>query len=312
MINMKKKNRILIAGLMAIAVTGASTLAYFTSTLKLAGASDNDTRQQLSITNGKVEITGKIGNQDAPANYWYYDVARVSTDMAGTDMADNELSDNAKTQLKNWMKKTGDAPGKDITCDGDKAINADNKSWYVTKNLSPDILGVGEAIGERNAKAKVYDRITGAISQARPGDAFVLGYVAKNEENSSASEGLTITNSSTITTKVSIETDASSIDELKKLTDAGWKIYSKKSDSQDWKEVKVDNSVITGLPELSLPNKDDTETINLRIELPLGTKDTYQNAVTGGKSISNFDIRNLFKIKATQENNPGWNVDGTN
>ena len=97
---------------------------------------------------------------------------------------------------------------------------------------------------------------------------------------------------------------------MEKLTNAGWKIYSKKSADSDWTEVKVDNSVITGLPELSLPNKGNTETINLRIELPLGTDDTHQNGATGGYSISNFDIRNLFKIKATQENNPGWTTTG--
>ena len=52
---MKKKTRLLIAGLLGIAVTGASTLAYFTSTATVA-PNGGQVPLALNITNGTVQL----------------------------------------------------------------------------------------------------------------------------------------------------------------------------------------------------------------------------------------------------------------
>lgn len=53
--------------------------------------------------------------------------------------------------------------------------------------------------------------------------------------------------------------------------------------------------------------------LTIRFELPLLTENKYQdkNTVSSDAGDEGVDIRKLFTIVATQENNPGWNVDGT-
>ena len=53
--------------------------------------------------------------------------------------------------------------------------------------------------------------------------------------------------------------------------------------------------------------------LKIRFELPLLTKNKFQDAqtVADASDTDGVDIRNLFTVIATQENNPGWNVDGT-
>ena len=320
---MKKSTRLLIAGLMAISVTGASTLAYFTSGVSLGTGSTGDSQKELSIENGKVEISAEIGGEENAANFWYYDVARVSTDETN-----NGLDSTAKTTLYKWMNTDATSAIDEATLNTidttsspatlKDAVGLANTTYYVKKNLSPDILGVGVATEPRGARANVYDKVTGEITKARPGDAFVLGYVASDEGNATANEGLTITNTSTIKTKVRVS--ASSNDagkEISKLTKSGWKIYSKVSEGA-WKEITVSGTdgayVVNNLPEVTLGN--DQTSIYIRIELPLSTGNAYNSGsggfVSGNDKVDSFDVSKLFSITATQENNPGWKEDGSN
>lgn len=54
-----------------------------------------------------------------------------------------------------------------------------------------------------------------------------------------------------------------------------------------------------------------SQLVSVRLELPLTTGNAYQGAGDGTKTITDLNISNLFEIRATQENNPGWNEDGT-
>ena len=299
MINMKIKNRILIAGLMAIAVTGASTLAYFTSNVTIASNGDSSGALTLDITNGTVKITGKIGDgQDGTPN-WSYDVARYSTtdyDKLGT--------------LGNTVAG--------ITTTDKKATDITN---YENKHRSPDIIldGTGTTSYSVTSRAPIGTPITGKISKARPGDAFVLGQAVAG--GSETNVGLTIKNESTLTTKVDMGLSGSGsteqTDTFSALTNAGFKLYvgevgnSGPENVEEVSNVTTLNSKISSiLGNALVPNQ--TAKIYIRLELPLNTADTAQGKLVESGTISNFDLSKLFTIKATQENNPGWTTDGTN
>lgn len=83
---MNKRTRLMIAGLMLIAVTGASTLAYFTSEVKLNGTGSENLK--LSITNGIVNVEAAAGEENKPQ--WTYDTVSKdekdrSPDITGFD-----------------------------------------------------------------------------------------------------------------------------------------------------------------------------------------------------------------------------------
>lgn len=299
MINMKIKNRILIAGLMAIAVTGASTLAYFTSNVTIASNGDSSGVLTLDITNGTVKITGKIGDGKATTPNWSYDVARYST------TGYNELGTPGKTVAG-------------ITTTDNKATDIEN---YENKHRSPDIIldGTGTTSYSVTSRAPIGTPITGKISKARPGDAFVLGQAS--EGGSGTNVGLTIKNESTLTTKVDMGLSGSGsteqTDTFAALTNAGFKLYvgevgnSGPENVEEVSNVTTLNSKISSILGSALvPNQ--TAKIYIRLELPLNTADTAQNKSVESGTISNFDLSKLFTIKATQENNPGWTTDGTN
>ncbi|MGN9134788.1 hypothetical protein ACTNDG_04870 [Clostridium sp. HCP1S3_B4] len=296
---MKKKNRILIAGLMAIAVTGASTLAYFTKSREITANTGDKNPLELKITNGNVEVTGVIGDGGETPN-WSYDVARDSTEG-----------------YKDKLGQVGNIVA-GITTTANRATDITS---YENKHRSPDIEGLDASGKEDNvnnlSRWKIGTKVTGAISKARPGDAFVLGQAGKG---GTGKEGLVITNSSNLTVKIKLEVNDDAVTKdpvngdyvevIKSLQDAGWKLYINDREIEDAKKTNIETALGESSFVLS-PNEKNT--IKIRLEFPLTQGDTYQNAVTGGDSISNFDIRNLFKIKATQENNPGWTTkDGTN
>jgi len=191
---------------------------------------------------------------------------------------------------------------------------------------------------KRSTRANIGEAVKGEILLARPGDAFTLG--AANDANN---KGIEITNKSNITTKIAIMPKGSSSlgtatdvakAQLDYLANAGWKVYVKitrydstgtevqkdgtaiTSDSQkaQYKELTSENFTTLATAYAATDVKSgETVSINMRVELPLNTDNSMQDAVTGtGTTQKPFDITNLFDIVATQENNPGWNVSGSN
>lgn len=77
----KKSRKVIAAVLIGATVCASGTFAYFNSVLDLNSALDNGAlNKSLKITNGHVEITGKIGGAELSAvdHLWYYDVASKS------------------------------------------------------------------------------------------------------------------------------------------------------------------------------------------------------------------------------------------
>ena len=53
------------------------------------------------------------------------------------------------------------------------------------------------------------------------------------------------------------------------------------------------------------------QVVDVRLELPLATGNTYQNNAVATNAEQGFDISKIFEIRATQENNPGWEQNGS-
>ena len=98
-------------------------------------------------------------------------------------------------------------------------------------------------------------------------------------------------------------------EEVEKLFNAGWimKINGVKVTSTSELDTQL-NSVNNDLTN-KLKTQGSEAEIEIRLELPLTTDNTYQNSeISAG---SEFNIAGLFTIVATQENNPNWNEAGT-
>lgn len=178
---------------------------------------------------------------------------------------------------------------------------------YERTNASPDITGVAK---------KTYDGDTSGLERAtigasftdtniqytRPGDAIVLGTT-----NSSGQTGLLITNNSNITIKaqLNVVNDEVATTEITKLNNAGWKLYVNDT------EVNMGNLATGAQVDLATLASSKSQLVSVRLELPLTTGNAYQGAGDGTKTITDLNISNLFEIRATQENNSGWNEDGT-
>lgn len=184
---MKKKNRILIATLMAFAVTGASTYAYFTSTSDITANTGSDNPLRIDITNGTVNVTGVIGDGGATPN-WTYDVATGASD-------------------------------KDRSPDIDLNGSDTGKGWTGTVSGIP---------GDTLLRAPIGTGVSGEISNARPGDAFILGGAA------ASNKGLVVTNNSSLTVKVNVGIKdtaitgtgaAAYVTVIDNLQKAGWKLF---------------------------------------------------------------------------------------
>lgn len=298
---MKMKNRVLIAGLMAIAVSGASTFAYFTSNLTIPGDSATNPLE-LNITNGKVEITGKIGDGSTTAN-WTYDVARYST----TDYDKLGTSGNTVAGITTSADKTAD-----ITA-------------YENKHRSPDIdLDGGDVAGkgwtDASNRVPIGTGVKGKISNARPGDAFVLGNATAGGNETNA--GLHIENTSTLSVKIDMGLSGNTDEQIatfNALNNAGFKLFVGKLGASDDKKVEQIstlsdlNSKLDKVLGTSIEPGNNID-IYIRVELPLVTNDDYKSKTTQGTSnlvsTTEFDITKLFTIRATQENNPGWGTNG--
>ena len=181
------------------------------------------------------------------------------------------------------------------------------KAKYERTNASPDITGVAK---------KTYDGDTSGLERAtigasftdtniqytRPGDAIVLGTT-----NTDGQTGLLITNNSNLTIKaqLNVVNDEVATTEITKLNNAGWKLYVNDT------EVNMGNLATGAQVDLATLASSKSQLVSVRLELPLTTGNAYQGAGDGTKTITDLNISNLFEIRATQENNPGWNEDGS-
>lgn len=197
---------------------------------------------------------------------------------------------------------------------------------------------------KRTTRAKVGTGVTGAIINARPGDAFALGAV-KDDNNDIDMDvaGITIDNQSNLTTKIGIRLKpdddgnyTETIKQIKSMNANGWKVYIKVIDPTnsnagispfaEWTEITEASFTPSGSDPNPLVDSKYTcavtnvapgqaaPTVQMRVELPLDTVNYYQDRQTGNGVAglyTDFDLTNLFEIVATQENNPGWNENGS-
>lgn len=177
--------------------------------------------------------------------------------------------------------------------EGVKTTDAD----YEAKNASPDINATVKV--EETNRAQIGSPLPQVIKYTRPGDAIVLG--TKNE---TGEIGLKIKNNSNLTIKAQLNVlnDAAAQAEVKKLTDAGWELYVDGNKVDLKSGIKVNLASIAG---------GKSQLVDVRLELPLVTGNTYQNKAVGTNAEDGFDVSKIFEIRATQENNPGWNEDGS-
>ena len=209
----KKSRKVVAALLIGATVCASGTFAYFNSKTDLSNIMDKnaDAQNTLNITNGHVEIDGKIKTSaigDVASN-WTYDVARI---------AGYGALDAAAFEAKNRSM--------DITGVGYKGTSKMADAWEDVDTVYPS----GTIATNR---VKIGAPVTGVITNARPGDAVVLGVatagVASDATNVDGS-GLTFLNKSNITTNIKIDVQRdengkildSVLDEFAKLAKAGW------------------------------------------------------------------------------------------
>lgn len=273
----KKKVIVLILGIIMI-VGIATSFAYFTNKTNNITDSKGNDLQKIQITNGKVEVTAQATNDGTAVNDWSYDVVRKSN--AALPIEDSYESEDKYTAA---LKE------------------------YERKNANPDITGVakktydGETSGLERATIGASFTDTN-IQYTRPGDAIVLGTT-----NTDGQTGLLITNNSNLTIKaqLNVVNDEVATTEITKLNNAGWKLYVNDT------EVNMGNLATGAQVDLATLASSKSQLVSVRLELPLTTGNAYQGAGDGTKTITDLNISNLFEIRATQENNPGWNEDGT-
>lgn len=316
----KKSRKVVAALLIGATVCASGTFAYFNSTVDMSKIGKNGNAiQSLNITNGHIYVSAAFkGQESATLKDWTYDVARLSTVNALKTVEDGGIAVGAaKSQLQ---------------------ATFDNAN-YIKMNQSPDITGFGvETSAEGNitndSKNTDYNGIkrmdigaplTGTITKARPGDAIVLGDASTIESKgdySGTKTGITITNDSNITCKARIvfsnPTDGSAdvAKELAGLKEAGWVMYVNGTEI-DFSDISANDKGVDQINDILADQATKlaagtAQTINIRFELPLLTDNAYQNKTnTNAATGQVFDLSKILQITVTQENNPGWNNDGT-
>ena len=82
--NKKRIGALLIGATLLVGALGS--FAYFTGRTNVIGGSDKGKLQKLTITNGKVVVSGKVTNNGINELDWSYDVAKLSTNEDDTDI----------------------------------------------------------------------------------------------------------------------------------------------------------------------------------------------------------------------------------
>ncbi|MDY4079088.1 MAG: hypothetical protein SOY42_09960 [Clostridium sp.] len=295
----KKSRKVIAAVLIGATVCASGTFAYFNSKLDMSkiANTDENTQTKLAITNGHVEITGKINGVTAGtlSSLWSYDVARVST-------VNDLKSATDKAAYQKALGTTANILSTDSVSDGLVKLNNDTK--YIVSHRSPDISeaiydkgtgltnttkltqGTCTSINGITQRAEIGTPLRGEAVYARPGDAFVFGNGAGTEAGVKDA-GLDIWNKSNITTKLGIRLNATNSDTLKKQLDqmaaAGWKVYVK-IDGLDvsTNTAGANKTTYTDYIELDVAKLASGETFEL-IPLSAGTALTPVTADEEGK-----------------------------
>lgn len=346
----KKSRKVVAALLIGATVCASGTFAYFNQKIDLSDISSvaDGTNQTLQITNGKIDISAKFAGTEATnlQNVWVYDVAKVSTANELINSDSTKLTD-LKAQLKT-SATVADARGNNAQI-ADTVKNIADDSTYMLKHRTPDLKVMTStdngatyntsAFDSANydtdgtvSRLKIGTKVPSKVTFARPGDAFVLGYV--DDKTTPENAGVEIVNKSNLTTKIGVGLNpgangdyAEVKAEVAKLNANGWKVYVRVVDAgtkagigtyADWKEITNGLGTSTdGICEVATvaPESGVNPLIQLRVELPLLSGNKYQDLTTGQAASDGtkgtFDITSLFEIVATQENNPGWNQDGS-
>ena len=271
---MKKTKRLLIAALMAIAVTGSSTLAYFTSEVDLVGK--EGTMLQLKITNGKVNIASAYGSNSTEAT-WYYDPVDLTADGCSPDLLG-------------------------LGADGNKGASDPSNVNFITAG-SPNRWKKGAPVIGAIKNARPGDGFSmGQILDATSGAELTV-------ENKV--DGVKITNNSNITIKITIDlkdksgdAGAAAFAQYKMLTDAGWRV--KVGDTEiavAANKEQLLSALQAALSSVTSLSNGQSTTLKMQVYLPVGTGNDKQEQETfDGTYTTGFDITNIFVIKAVQEN----------
>ena len=346
----KKSRKVVAALLIGATVCASGTFAYFNQKIDLSDISSvaDGTDQTLQITNGKIDISAKFAGTATTdlKNVWAYDVAKVSTA--------NELIGSKAENLTDLKARLGTTATVADKTEGnfqiaDTVKNIADDANYILKHRTPDlnVVNVSEAglttgtskfDGANYSKEtdnidrlKIGTKVPSKVTFARPGDAFVLGYV--DDTTTPEIAGVEIVNKSNLTTKIGVglnpgaKGDYAEVKaEIAKLNANGWRAYIRIIDAStkkgigdygDWTEITDDVAKTDKICEVATvaPNTGVNPLIQLRVELPLLTDNSKQNLTTGQSTsdgtAGTFDITSLFEIVATQENNPGWNQLGS-
>lgn len=173
---------------------------------------------------------------------------------------------------------------------------------FINANRTPDIDEAAKSDVSGIKRVEIGAALPTAINFTRPGDAIVLGV----KDATTGETGLVVTNESNLTVKMQlvVKTDENAQAMIKAMNDAGWVMYV------DGKEVTLESGNIVDLGVVGAGQK--LEAADVRFELPLSTNNNYQGKTNVNETLAEgLDLSQIIEIQATQENNTGWNEDGT-
>ena len=276
--NKKRIGALLIGATLLVGALGS--FAYFNGSTSTIGSNGDKNLQALQITNGQITVSAKVTGEGTPVSGWSYDVAKLSTD---TNKEEEGIQYTA----------------------GDEYLSED-VATFENKHRSPDI-NVDEGQKDNSAggnlkRAKIGAELPTEIKYTRPGDAIVLGV-----PQADGTTGLVVTNKSNLTVKMQlvVKTDENAKAMIKAMNDAGWIMYV------DGEIAILESGNIVDLGVVA-PGENSGEVSDIRFELPLSKNNDYQNKTNVNETLTQgLDLSQIIEIQATQENNGGWNEDGT-
>lgn len=174
---------------------------------------------------------------------------------------------------------------------------------FINANRTPDIEGAKKSEVNGIERVDIGAALPTEINFTRPGDAIVLGV----KDATTGETGLVVTNNSNLTVKMQlvVKTDENAKAMIKAMNDAGWIMYV------DGEEATLESGNIVDLGVVA-PGVNSAKVSDIRFELPLLRDNNYQNATNVNEALAQgLDLSQIIEIQATQENNTGWNEDGT-
>ena len=172
---------------------------------------------------------------------------------------------------------------------------------FINHHRTPDIAEAAKTVVNGIPRVEVGAALPTTINYTRPGDAIVLGV-----PNEAGQIGLVVTNSSKLTVKMQlvVKDDENAQAMIGAMNDAGWEFYV------NGEKMGIAGGEIIGLGVVS-PETTLDRAVDIRFELPLLTGNNKQNLKNVNNTVKSLNLSDIFEIQATQENNPGWNQDGS-